>query len=128
MSSLLDEYDMQDLLLIMLRAYFPSVKSEQVIEGNSDRHYLKIDFLLPDTKIAIECKFFEGGYIKTLTEQLDIDIQTYHRHPDCRYLVFFIYDRGLLISDANGLEQRYAQKQTFEGKPMDIFLKVRPKN
>jgi hypothetical protein len=123
-----DEYDMQDLLLVMLRAYFPSVKSEQVTEGNSDRHFLKIDFLVPDTKIAIECKFNDGGSVKTLTDQLDIDIQSYHRHPDCRYLIFFVYDKSLSLPDPNGLERKYEQQQTFDGKEMDIFLKIRPKN
>jgi hypothetical protein len=123
-----DEYDMQDLLLIMLRAQFPSVQSEQVTQGSADRQFLKIDFLIPDSKIALECKFYDGKPIKSLTEELDIDIQSYHRHADCRNLVFFIYDKKQQISDVNGLEKRYEQQQTFDGKPLNIYLKIRPKN
>lgn len=124
-----DEYDMQDLLFVMLKANFPYLSTEEVVKGQSDRKFLKIDFLVPEHKVGIECKFYRGEELKTITNQIDIDIQSYHKHQDCDNLVFFIYNNHPQKKiDAWNLEKSYRRTQSFDGKEMNIFLKIRPKN
>lgn len=124
-----DEYDVQDILHTMLYPLFPTINSEQVVSGNDDKHFLKIDFLIASNKIAIETK-----YIKTkqdtnkLTKELNDDIQTYYKNQDCNELIFFVYDKDLLIYNPDNLEKQYTISQSFGEKRVNIYLIIRPKN
>ena len=124
-----DEYDVQDILHVILKPHFPSIKAEEVVSGVRSGHFLKIDFIIPSNKMAIECKCVrDAEHAKSLEAELNDDIQTYKNHRDCDYLIFFIYDKNLFISDPHQMEEQYTQKQTFGDKVLHIELKIRPKN
>jgi len=105
-----DEYDVQDLLHVLLKIYFHDIRSEETTPsyaGSSKR----MDFLLKSEKVVIEVKKTR----KTLTakevgEQLLVDIATYSEHPDCNFLVCFIYDPEGIIGNPVGLENDLTQQ------------------
>ena len=105
-----DEYDVQDLLHVLLKIYFQDIRPEETTPsyaGSSKR----MDFLLKSEKVVIEVKKTR----KTLTakevgEQLLVDIATYSEHPDCNLLVCFIYDPKGIIGNPVGLENDLTQQ------------------
>jgi len=126
---IVDEYDVQDILHVILKPFFPTIKSEQVVSGNDDEKFLKIDFLIASEKAAIECKFIrDNNHATSITKEINDDIQTYAKHQDCNNLIFFIYDKDMHISNPDVLEDNYTIKQSFNDKSINVFLKIRPKN
>jgi len=123
-----DEYDVQDLLHVMLKPRFPKIREEVPVDGMIDHHFLKIDFLLSDDKIAIECKFNKGKNINDLRKQIADDIMIYSKHFDCENLIFFVYDKELLITNPNAFEQDYTQSMRIGDKELQIYLLVQPQN
>ena len=124
-----DEYDVQDIIHTILKPFVPLIKNEEVVPGNDVNKFLKIDFLLPLEKTALECKYVRDlSHTKKITKELNDDIQTYIHHQDCNNLIFFIYDKELLISNPDSLEKKYTQTQSIKGKTINIYLKIRPKN
>src|ERR1700691_447351 len=102
--SILDEYDVQDLLNAILRGLFDDVRSEEYTPsyaGGASR----MDFLLKSERIAIETNFAsEALKDKLLGEQLIVDIRRYQSHPDCLKLVCFVYDPQGNVKNPAGLE------------------------
>jgi hypothetical protein len=87
-----DEYDVQDLLHALLRAYFDDVRAEEYTPsyaGGASR----LDFLVKEPKIVVETKIATVRLKdKQIGEQLLVDIGRYRSHPDCRTLICFVYD------------------------------------
>lgn len=100
---IIDEYDVQDLLHAILKLHFEDVREEENMPsyaGSSAR----ADFLLKNEKIIVEVKKTRDKLKdKELGEQLILDKEHYHVHPDCKTLICFIYDPDGLISNPNGL-------------------------
>lgn len=98
-----DEYDVQDLLGSLLRIDFDDIRPEDYVPsyagGNS-----RVDFTLKQEKIVIEVKMTNDHLRdKDIGSQLLIDIGRYHNHPDCEFLVVFVYDRLDNIRNKPGL-------------------------
>ena len=119
-----DEYDVQDLLHVLLKIYFHDIRSEETTPsyaGSSKR----MDFLLKSEKVVIEVKKTR----KTLTakevgEQLLVDIATYSEHPDCNLLVCFIYDPEGIIGNPIGLENDLTQQSNDN---LNVVVYIYPK-
>lgn len=113
-----DEYDVQDLLHSILRAFFDDVRPEEYIPsyaGSSSR----VDFLLKKEKIVIEVKFASQKLKeKEIGNQLIIDIKKYQTHPDCEQLYCLVYDPNSEIHNPMGLEN------DLSGKHNKIEVKV----
>jgi len=119
-----DEYDVQDILYIMLKPIFPNMKAEDPIPkvGSTST---KIDLILRQERILIEVKMIkdsdndENKFIKQLKE----DIQSYHVCQWMEHLVCFIYDPQdktkdrTNFYDLNGI-------QTIKGKTFDVEVIV----
>lgn len=105
-----DEYDVQDLLHVLLRIHFDDVRTEEYTPsyaGGSSR----MDFLLKEEKIIIEVKKTRDGLgPKELGDQLLMDVERYKGHPDCKTLLCFIYDPDGRILNPKGLENDLARK------------------
>ena len=100
-----DEYDVQDLLLALLKLHFDDVRPEEwtpSYAGSSSR----VDFLLKEERIVIEVKKTRAS-LKTghLGEQLIVDRARYEHHPDCDTLVCFVYDPEGRIGNPIGMER-----------------------
>jgi len=99
-----DEFDVQDLLAVTLRALFDDIRPEEYTPsyaGGSSR----MDFLLKSEQIVIETKFASASLRdKDVGAQLIIDIGRYSAHPDCKRLICFVYDPNGYIRNPTGLE------------------------
>jgi len=98
-----DEYDVQDLAFVGLRAVFPRTHREDwapAIAGSSK----KIDVIVPEAHAVVEVKFVrDSAHAKRVSDELKIDIESYHSHPDCQQLFAMIYDPGGFIVDPEPL-------------------------
>lgn len=105
-----DEYDTQDLLHTLLHLYFDDIRPEEwtpSYAGGSSR----VDFLLKEQSIIIEVKKTRQTLTaKKIGDELLIDIQRYQVHPDCKYLICFVYDPEGWISNPTGLENDLSQQ------------------
>jgi hypothetical protein len=99
-----DEYDVQDLLHVLLKLYFDDIRPEEwtpSYAGSSS----KMDFLLKKEQTVIETKKTRKGLTdREVGEQLIVDIQKYHTHPDCKSLICFVYDPEGKIANPKALE------------------------
>lgn len=99
-----DEYDVQDLLLALLKIFFGDIRPEEwtpSYAGGSSR----MDFLLKAEQTVLEVKKTRQGLRdKQVGDQLLEDIGRYRSHPDCKTLVCFVYDPDGHISNPDGLE------------------------
>lgn len=100
-----DEYDLQDLLHALLKIDFQDIRPEEWVPsyaGNSSR----MDFLLPNDKIAIETKKTRKGLsTRNIIEQVIIDIAYYQKHQDVKTLYCFIYDPEFLLENPASLSE-----------------------
>lgn len=91
-SIIIDEYDVQDLFRALLYLHFTDIRPEECtpsLAGNSSR----TDFLLKNEETVIEIKMTRKWLDRKETaNQLIIDKERYRNHPNCKYLVCFIYD------------------------------------
>ena len=118
-----DEYDVQDLLHAILKLEFNDIRPEEwtpSYAGKSSR----VDFLLKEEKIIIEVKKARKGLAgKEVGDQLLIDIARYKTHPDCKYLVCFIYDPKDIITNPRGLENDLTKTEN----DVEIITIITPK-
>jgi hypothetical protein len=99
-----DEYDVQDLLHTILRAFFDDVRPEEYTPSYAGSNS-RVDFLLKKEKIIIEVKFASQKLKeKEIGNQLIIDIKKYQTHPDCKQLYCLVYDTAGNIHNPIGLE------------------------
>jgi REase_DpnII-MboI/Family of unknown function (DUF5763) len=105
-----DEYDVQDLLHSILRAYFDDVRPEESVPSYAWSNS-RVDFLLKKERIVIEVKFAsEKLKEKEIGNQLIIDIKKYQTHQDCEQLYCLVYDQNNEIRNPIGLERDLSWK------------------
>lgn len=117
-----DEYDVQDLLNILLSIHYDDIRKEEntpSYAGSSSRS----DFLLKREKIIIEVKKTRKGLKdKEVGSQLIIDIAHYKSHPDCKHLICFVYDPDSHIVNPRGLEDDLNKLSQEEFK-VEVFIR-----
>ncbi len=87
-----DEYDVQDLLHSLLKIFYDDIRKEEWTPSYAGK-CSRQDFLIKKEKCVIETKTTRPGLTeKELGDELLIDIARYKSHPDCSFLVCFIYD------------------------------------
>lgn len=98
-----DEYDMQDLFGSMLKVFFDDIRKEEYVPsyaGGASR----TDFLIPDAGIVIELKKTRTSMKDAdLGEQLIVDLERYKAHPQCSFVLCFVYDPDELLSNPDGI-------------------------
>lgn len=111
-----DEYDVQDVLKVLLYLYFEDIRPEEYTPsyaGSSAR----VDFLLKNEKIVIEVKKTRQSLkAKELGNQLIEDIARYKVHPDCEKLICFVYDPEGYILNPRGIENDLSEEGDFNVK------------
>lgn len=121
--SIEDEYDVQDVLHVLLKLYFDDIRSEEwtpSYAGSSSR----MDFLLKQERIVIETKKTRKGLTgKEIGEQLIVDIEKYKAHPECKTLLCFVYDPEGRIVNPVGIENDLGKER--EG--LKVIVIVSPK-
>ncbi|MBI6742740.1 MULTISPECIES: hypothetical protein [Pseudomonas syringae group] len=92
-----NEYDVQYLVNALLRLEFDNVKPEEYAPSMASGA-TRLDFLLPDHDLVLEIKMtHDSKRMKSLVNELILDIGRYRAHPGCSEIIFFVYDpRGLM--------------------------------
>jgi hypothetical protein len=122
-----DEYDVQDMLFLILKAYYPSAYRESTaIEiGKGDTI---IDIIIPEHNIVIEVKIIlEKAKTKTIVKELKEDFESYHSHTYCKHLIAFIYDPLTVIDDPNKIITDMGGVREKNGKKFDVKVVISPK-
>lgn len=97
--TVVNEYDVQDLVEVALSAVFPKVEREEWTPQNAGSAK-RIDLIVKGEGILIECKYVrDATHAKKIASELQIDFESYHWHPDCRRLFAYIYDPNHHIAD-----------------------------
>ena len=117
-----DEYDVQDLLHALLKLFFDDIRPEEWTPSYAGKS-ARTDFLLKKEKIVIEVKKTRKGLSdKEIGNQLILDIERYRNHPDCDYLMCFIYDPEGRISNPSGFESDLSRNE----KDFKVSIYIRP--
>lgn len=107
-----DEYDAQDLVRALLRLFFDDVRDEEWVPtyaGGASR----IDFLLPETRVAVELKWTRDSMTSvTLGNELIVDREKYQAHPSVGHLVCIVFDYDGRLRNPRGLEQDLGQQES----------------
>lgn len=105
-----DEYDVQDLLHAILRIFFDDVRPEEYTPSHAGGS-ARMDFLLKSEQIVIEVKMPRDGLTaKKLGEELTDDKAKYKNHPDCKYLICFVYDPDHRINNPAEIENDLSEQ------------------
>ena len=97
------EYDIQDLLHSQLRPWVADIRPEEFTPSYAGSA-TRMDFLLPAHGLVIEVKRIrDKAHAARVGDELIVDIEHYHRHPDCTRLWCAIYDPRMLIKNPTGM-------------------------
>lgn len=88
-----DEYDVQDILYVILKSVFPNLRDEDAI-AKVGAKTTKIDLIIREEKILVEVKMIkEKDSSEThFIEQLKVDFESYHECKWLKKLFCFVYD------------------------------------
>lgn len=88
-----DEYDVQDILYVILKSIFPTLREEDPIPKVGAKS-TKIDLIIREEKILIEVKMIKvkDSNETHFIEQLKTDFESYHECKWLRKLFCFVYD------------------------------------
>jgi hypothetical protein len=118
-----DEYDVQDLLLPILRHAFADVRPEESSPSRAGSNS-RIDFLIPAHEVAIEVKYVGSrGQDARLGDEMATDAVRYWAHPDCKHIVFFIYDPGMHMDNPRALASTFQSDDP--GRRVDVVVSPR---
>ncbi len=121
--TIMDEYDVQDLLHCLLKINFEDVRPEDAVPSYAGKNS-RVDFLLKREKTIIEVKKTRSGLKdKEVGDQLILDVAHYKSHPDCKRLICFVYDPETLIANPRGLEDDLCRMSNEE---MIVEVYIRP--
>lgn len=117
-----DEYDTQDLLRSLLVIFFDDVREEAATPeyaGGSTR----IDFVLPDFKVAIEVKKTRGSMTqKSLADELIIDRDRYATDTRVGHLICLVFDHDGRLANPRGLESDLSRESSASGLAVTVKI------
>lgn len=122
-----DEYDVQDLLFLILKSIYPLAEKESTSNalGKGEK---KIDIVIPEIETVIEVKFFkENTEELRIVDELKIDIESYHSHLLCKTLIAFIYNPYVRIKDFSKIINDLSGKREKGEHKFDVKVIVNPK-
>lgn len=121
--TIVDEYDVQDLLHALLYLDFGDIRREDSTPQTSGRS-VHPDFLLKEHQVGIEVKYASDNLRDgKLGDELLQDIGRYSAHPDCKTLVCFIYDPGFVVANRVGLQNDLERHST---PGMQVVARIYP--
>lgn len=88
-----DEYDVQDILYVILKSVFPHLRDEDAI-AKVGAKTTKIDLILREEQILIEAKMIKQSDTNEthFIEELKVDFESYHQCNWLSKLFCFVYD------------------------------------
>lgn len=88
-----DEYDVQDILYVIVKSVFPNLRDEDAI-AKVGAKTTKIDLIIREERILVEVKMIKkkDSNETHFIEQLKVDFESYHECVWLRKLFCFVYD------------------------------------
>jgi len=118
--SVMDEYDVQDLVHALLWLHFQDIRPEEWTPSYAGKAS-RMDFLLKTEQIVFETKKTRPTLTaKELGSELIEDMARYERHSECRALVCFVYDPDGFVANPRGVESDLNRDQPF---PVRVFIR-----
>ena len=100
-----DEYDVQDLFRAILTIFFNDIRAEEWTPSYAGKSS-HVDLSLNSKQVAIEIRKTKAGLgAKEVIDQIIIDTNRYHTHPNCKTLILFIYDPDKTLPNPRELEK-----------------------
>lgn len=117
-----DEYDVQDLIYVMLLPHAEDLRREEVAPSFAGRA-ARIDFLLKDEKIVLEIKMTRDGLgLKEIRSQLIEDMFSYRTHADYNIFVAFIYDPTRKIENPGGVKKDLENEMSTDAYKVNVRI------
>jgi hypothetical protein len=106
-----DEYDVQDLLLAVLRAHLKQVISEEPFSKVANAASGRADLAIQKLGVLIEVKLARtADDQRRILDDFGKDLNLYAKWPHLKHLIFFIYNSHLL-ADAEAFEELDGPKE-----------------
>jgi hypothetical protein len=100
-----NEYDVQDLLHVLLRPWVKDIRPEEYTPSYAGKS-TRMDFLLPEHATVVELKFVRDAlHAKTVGQELQIDIGHYRQHPQCQRLWCVVFDPRQNLVNGEGMRR-----------------------
>jgi hypothetical protein len=120
-----DEYDVQDILYVVLKSIFPNLKDEDPIPkvGGSST---KIDLILREESILIEVKMLKekDQNEKSFIQELKVDFESYHECKWLSKLFCFVYDPYKKTKDiSNFIDLNGSRKKGEHSFDVEVIVK-----
>lgn len=107
-----DEYDVQDILWVMLASYYVDIVYEDSSEKKAEKSS-KPDFRIPSIKTVIEVKYADKqSDWKKIKEQIAADITQYEQAWPGNYQIFVVYDSQNVIPNKEKIKQDYRKSHS----------------
>lgn len=120
------EANVQDVVFLMLRPWIIDIVPEDPTDKSASRYSIK-DFISKDLETVVEVKYIrDKKHGRSISKELHDDIEMYKNHPQCKHLVFFIYDRDTVIPDVAALKKQIEGPRNYDSKKLTVFCVVKP--
>lgn len=120
------EAAVQDVLYMMTRPWLHDLVPENPTDRTANTYSIK-DFVSKETRIVVEAKFVRNReHGKSITQEINHDIEMYRYHLSCDDLIFFIYDPENHIPDTLALERHVQTSRTYGDKTLRCHAVIKP--
>jgi hypothetical protein len=120
-----NKYDVQDLLYGCVRSVFRDARLEEWTPkhgGTSKR----IDIVVPSAETVIETKIIRSvAHARTISDELKIDIESYHSHGNCKNLLVLVWDPKAQIKDPAPISDDLSGHRVKGNNVFDVTVAVR---
>jgi hypothetical protein len=120
-----NEYDVQDLLFSIFRSVFEDAQREEWTPrraGSAKR----IDMVIPSINVVIETKLVrDKTHARTVADELRVDFECYHDHPNCSELIAVCVDPGQLVADPTQFEKELSGLRKKQEHEFNVTVLVR---
>ena len=122
---LLNEYDTQDLLYVVIRSVFEDAQVEEWTPKHAGKSK-RIDIVVPSIKTAIEIKHIRDlDHARNVADELKVDIESYHAHPSCETFLALVYDPNKHIVDPAAITKDMSGRRTKSDHSFDVMVLIR---
>lgn len=122
--SISDEYDVQDLLQMILKTYFPYAIQEDPIGKIGGVTSSRIDIAIEDIGLLIEIKYarYPTDQEKFL-DDFSKDILIYSKWPHLKNFIFFVFNSSLL-KDPDEFKRLSGKKRVYENVEFKAYIEL----
>lgn len=121
---IIDEYDIQDILYVMLKGAFSTLQYEDPTPKDGLTSS-RSDFVISDLNTYIEAKYIsEKGKEKEIQDECTLDISKYGIQENCYKIIFFVYDPHKCVDNQFAFKAALERNRTIENKEIEVITLI----